>query len=134
MVFTKSVRFAGLACLFLLMINLVACGDANEGGPDIETLPVYPGAVAGESMQDSAFAGLMSGHIRQFTTTDNYSEVASYYEQMLEPHNPQVMRHESELGRQMAFSIEKGTGGLTVTIQEFKEENSVAITFMSVNM
>ncbi len=76
--------------------------------------------------------GFMSGSLRQYSTSDSFDEVVSFYEDALSLYPYEVMSNQSELGRQTAISIPRENGVVTVAIQEFTEENSVSITFMEV--
>ena len=119
---------------FALMIGLpTGCGNSGSG-PTLEDLPLYPYATEGESMEQSAPGGFMSGKLAQFTTTDSFDEVIDFYSDALNKYNPQFMDHTSDLGRQMAISIPKKSGMISVAIQEFAEEEKVNITFMAVGI
>lgn len=119
---------------FALMISIpTGCGSSG-GGPTLEDLPLYPYATEGESMEQSGPGGFMSGKLAQFTTTDSFDEVIDFYSDALNKYNPQFMDHTSDLGRQMAISIPKKNGMISVAIQEFSEEEKVNITFMAVGI
>jgi len=115
----------------LLAIVLSGCGKEQNQGPALQDIPLYPNATIGETMQASML-GMMGGSLAQYSTTDSYDEVLSFYNESLATHNPEVMSHSSDLGRQAALSIRKENGMVTVSVQEFTEENTVAITFMEV--
>lgn len=120
------------ALLLLLTFILYACGSPQQAGPALQDLPIYPNASKGESMQASML-GMMGGSLAQYSTTDSFDEVLSFYNESLASHNPEVMSHSTELGRQAALSIRKENGMVTVSIQEFTEEGTVAITLMEVS-
>ena len=119
---------------FALMISIpTGCGSSG-GGPFLEDLPLYPYATEGESMEQSGPGGFMRGKLAQFTTTDSFDEVIDFYSDALNQYNPQYMDHTSDLGRQVAISIPKKNGMISVAIQEFTEEEIVNITFMAVGI
>lgn len=122
-------RIAGLMLIILL---LSGCGKSDEGGPDLEDLPLYPGATRVESLEQSVPGGLMGGKLEQFTTTDSYDDVLQFYREALNGFNPETSSFESELGQQTAISLPRERGILTVAIQAFADEGVVGITFMSV--
>jgi len=115
----------------LLSILLSGCGKEQNQGPALQDIPLYPNATIGETMQASML-GMMGGSLAQYSTTDSYDEVMTFYNDSLTPYDPEVMPHSSELGRQAALSIKRGNGLVTISVQEFTEENTVAITFMEV--
>jgi hypothetical protein len=115
----------------LLIILPTGCGrSANV--PSLEDIPLYPNATEGESMEQSSPGGLSGGKMQQYTTTDSFDDVVAFYTDALSAQNPEVMSHTSELGRQTAMSIKQDNGMITVAIQEFTEEGTVNITFMTV--
>ena len=124
-------RLAKLAALLSIAWALGACGEPSTG-PSMTQIPRYPGASAGESMQASAPLGLMGGSIEQYTTHDSYEDVMAFYREALADTPNQVTTHETPLGRQTAIAIELEDGGITVAIQEFREEAAVNITLMAV--
>jgi hypothetical protein len=121
-----------LLILILLPLVISGCGKEQNTGPTLQDIPLYPNASSGESMQANML-GMMGGSLAQYSTTDSYDEVMAFYTESLAPHDPELMSHSSELGRQAALSISKDNGIVTVSVQEFTEENTVAITFMEVN-
>jgi hypothetical protein len=123
---------SGTTLLLLLTFILYACGSPQQTGPTLQDIPIYPNASEGESMQ-AGMLGMMGGSLAQYSTTDSYDEVLAFYNESLASHNPEVMSHSSELGRQAALSIRKENGMVTVSVQEFTKDNTVAITFMEVS-
>lgn len=117
--------------LFLIGILLTGCGSEQQEGITLQDLPIYPDATEGESMQANMF-GTVGGGLTQYSTSDDYDEVLAFYKESLSTHSPELMNHSSELGRQAVLSIAKNNGMVSVAIQEFTEENQVAITFMEV--
>ena len=83
-------------------------------------------------MGQSSPGGILSGNLSQFTTTDSFDQVVGFYTDALSQHDPELMSHAPELGRQTAISMPRKNGMLSVVIQEFTEEGTVNITFMSV--
>lgn len=118
--------------LIIITIVLFGCGSPQQNGLTLQDVPVYPNATEGETMQANML-GMMGAGLAQYSTTDAYDEVMAFYSKALEKHKPDVMNHSSELGRQSAYSIKKDNGLVTVSVQEFREENSVSITFMEVS-
>jgi hypothetical protein len=119
---------------FAMLISIpTGCGSSG-GGLSLEDLPLYPYATEGESMEQSGPGGFMGGKIAQFTTTDLFDEVLDFYTDALNMYNPQLISHTSDLGRQTAISIPKKNGMISVSIQEFTEEEIVNITFMAVGI
>lgn len=121
-------------CLFLVLVSVLllsACGDASDQGPSIQDIPEYPGALEGESMEQG-MAGFIRGSLKQYSTSDSFDEVMAFYEEALGIYPVEIMSNQSELGRQVAITIPKEHGVLTVAIQEFVQESTVNITFMDV--
>lgn len=120
------------APLALLVAVSTGCGSSGGDGPSLEEIPRYPNAILGESMERSSPRGMESVELVQFTTTDSFDQVLDFYTDGLRAYDPQLLSHRAELGRQSAFSIQKGSRMTTVVIQEFTEEGSVNITLMAV--
>ena len=121
------------AVVFSLLLSFVigfGCSRGNE--LPIEDIPHYPEATKVESMEHSSFGGIAGGSLVQFTTTDKYDAVVDFYTDALKTHNPEILSHESELGRQTAITIPQKDGGLAIAIQEFTKEGKVNITLMQV--
>jgi hypothetical protein len=119
---------------FSLLIGIpTGCGN-SEDRPSLEDLPLYPYATEGESMEQSGPGGFMSGKLAQFTTTDPFDDVMDFYTDALAKYDPQYISQTSELGRQTAISIPKKNGIISVSIQEYTEEEIVNITFMAVGI
>jgi hypothetical protein len=119
---------------FAMLISIpTGCGSSG-GGLSLEDLPLYPYATEGESMEQSGPGGFMGGQLAQFTTTDPFDEVLDFYTDALNMYDPQLISHTSDLGRQTAISIPKKNGMISVSIQEFTEEEKVNITFMVVGI
>ena len=124
--------FAIAASFFLLICFVSGYGCSSSDVPSLENLPRYPGATEVESMEHSSCGGFVSGSLVQFTTTDEYGGVVDFYMDALKTYNPEVLSHESELGRQTAITISQKDGGLSIAIQEFTKEGKVNITLMQV--
>jgi hypothetical protein len=123
----------GVAAALLLLIGIpTGCGSSGGDGPSLESIPRYPNATEGESMEGSSFGNIVRGSLAQFTTTDSFDQVLEFYTGALSEYQPESMSHTSELGRQTALSIPRGDGMISVVMQEFTEEGTVNITFMSV--
>ena len=125
----KRSWFGGAALIFILMICVGCSSDIDTA---LEDIPLYPGASAGESMQQSVPGGFMGGALQQYSTPDTFEDVVDFYTDALRQHSTEIINHESELGRQTAFSIKQEKRITTVAIQEFNEEGMVNITFMAV--
>ena len=123
---------ARVAVFALQIVIAMGCGDSSGIESALRDIPHYPGATAGESMQNSLPGGFLAGALEQFTTTDPFEEVVVFYTDALYEYDTELMNHESELGRQTAISIPQKKGMITVAIQEFTEEGTVNITFMAV--
>ena len=129
----KYLNYSLNTIVFALFMSMItACGDSDSEQQSLQEIPQYPGATRGESMEHSSFGGFIGGKLEQFSTSDSFDDVLSFYEKALSEQQPQVLSHTSELGRQTALSLHQNNGILTVTIQEFTEEGQVNITFMSV--
>ena len=121
------------AWLLLLLLTLSGCGGSDSGpAPSLNDIPQYPNAAESESMQQSALGGMINGEVRQLMTTDKYDDVLSFYTDALSDSAPEVIADKSPMGQQTAFAIMREDGIISVTIQEFKKENQVAITLMSI--
>jgi len=120
--------------LSMLVLITTGCGDSSSNGVRIQDIPLYPGAESGESLQHSGPGGLMGGTIQQYSTADAYDDVVAFYEDALKAYPVETMSYASELGRQKAMSIPMDNGMVTVTIQEFTDEETVMITFMEVSL
>lgn len=130
--FRKATAAAGLV---LLMGLLAGCGGSgDEATITLKEVPIYPQSIAGESLEASIPGGMMGGNLAQYTTTDSYDEVLAFYINALHQYQPQVDTLTSDLGRQTAFSVEQENGIVSVTIQEFLQENQVNITIMGLGM
>lgn len=116
---------------FLIAISM-ACGNSEGDGPSLQNIPLYPDATEGESMEGTTPGGFIGGSLAQFTTTDSFDEVVDFYKAELNTYGPKILTQPSELGRQVAISVPKKKGMISVTIQEFNEEGTVNITFMEV--
>ncbi len=128
----KSLQ-SSLCCLLLSSV-LSSCGNSDDPALSIEDIPRYPGAIVGESLQQTAPGGFMGGKLQQYTTTDTFADVLSFYSDSLAEFEPEYSSFKSELGEQTAITIPKEQGALTVAIQSFEEEGVVSITFMSVGI
>lgn len=119
--------------LFLALLPLVslAPGCSENYGPSLSMLTPYPGAAAREAEAGSGFAGLVGGSLQQYTTPDAYEEVVDFYRASLRRERPQVNEIDNELGRQITFMMPQEHGMITVTIQDYEEEDT-HITFMGV--
>lgn len=118
--------------LLVLLFLLVACGGSTDEGPSVSDIPVYPNADEAASMQHTGMAG-MGGNLKQYETSDSYDDVVNFYKKALSDYEKQIINSPSELGRQVAASIMKENGILSVAIQEFTDEQKVHITIMEVN-
>jgi hypothetical protein len=118
---------------FGLLISIhTGCGNSEDEGLSLHDIPLYPNSTDGASMEQSSPGGFVGGKLSQFTTFDPFDEVVSFYTDALNEYNPKAISHTSDLGRQIAISIPKKKGVITVAIQEFTEEGRVNITFMAV--
>ncbi len=127
----RRALFLSSALIFFLL-PLAGCGPNH--GPSLAELPRFPGAVPGEAMAQSGFGGIMGGTIEQFTTTESFDDVVSYYDGQLRSKEPEIEEYTSELGRQKVYSMQRGQGMIAVTIQEFEDEDEVYITLMGAGM
>lgn len=116
----------------LLITISTGCGNSSDKEIALQDVPRYANATEGESMEQSSPGGLVGGTLSQFTTTDSFDEVLSFYTDTLNKYEPEFLSHASELGRQTAISIRQKKGMISVTIQEFTEEEIVNITLMAV--
>ena len=116
---------------FLISI-FTGCGSSGDEGLSLHDIPLYPNSTDGATMEQSSPGGFVGGKLSQFTTFDPFDEVVSFYTDALNKYNPKAMSHTFDLGRQIAISIPKKKGVITVAIQEFTEEGRVNITFMAV--
>ena len=122
-----------MAITFALLIGIsLGCGGPGGDPPSLQDIPRYPNAVEGESMGQSSPGGILSGSLLQFTTTDPFDRVMAFYTDALSRYGPEFMSHTSELGRQTAISMPQKNGMVCVVVQEFTQEGTVNITFMSV--
>jgi len=121
-----------VALSILIISFAIGCGGSGNSGPMLEDIPVYPNSTEGETMEKALPGGILGGKLAQYTTDDPFDDVVDFYTTALAPYNPELMSHTSDLGRQTVISIKKNKGMLSVTIQEFEEEGTVNITFMSV--
>jgi hypothetical protein len=122
-----------MAVAFALLVNISAgCGSSGGDAPSLQDIPRYPNATEGESMGQSSPGGILSGSLLQFTTTDSFDQVVGFYTDALSQYDPELMSHTSDLGRQNAISMPQTSGLISVVVQEFTEEGTVNITFMSV--
>jgi len=95
-------------------------------------VPEYPGAIEDQE-HEAKFFGMSFGKVKRMMTDDSYDTVFSYYTDILEVHNPEVISHTLEDGRQAAITITKSKNrSVTVVVQEFKNEGKTAITYMNV--
>jgi hypothetical protein len=116
----------------LLLFLFGGCG-ASDQGPSLSTIPRYPNATQGESIAQSSLGGLISGGLVQLTTTDSFDQVVAFYRGELQHLNPQLMSHTTELGRQLAITLPREDGMITVALQEFTAEGTVNITLMGMD-
>lgn len=129
----KRLARLAIAFSFALLIGIpMGCGSPGGDGPSLDDIPRYPNATEGESMGQSSPGGVVHGKLSQFTTTDSFDRVLEFYASALGEYDPEFMSHTSELGRQAAFSIQRGSGAVSVAIQEFTREGTVNITLMAV--
>lgn len=119
-----------VSSLALIALLLGGCGEPSVG-PSTAAISRYPGATLGETLEASAPFGLFGGHLEQYTTRDSYEDVLAFYRESLRSYDPEVVTHETPQGRQTALSIDVEGGGITVAIQEFREEDAVNITLMA---
>ena len=128
----KGGRIAMVVAFALLVSISAGCGSSGGDAPSLQDIPRYPNAIEGESVGQSSPGGMLSGSLLQFTTTDSFDQVVGFYTDALSQHDPELMSHTSELGRQTAISMPQKNGMISVVVQEFTEEGTVNITFMSV--
>ena len=121
-----------LVIMLVLLLTLSACGNSGSKGPSMNDIPTYPNARVGESLEQHFPGGMMGGMLQQYTTSDAYEDVLAFYEEALSGYATEVMQQPSELGRQVAISIRREKGVITVAIQEFTAEGLVNITLMEV--
>ncbi len=130
---TVSHAMFATAIVMALLIGAVSgCGSSAEDGSALQTIPQYPNATKGESMEQSIAGGFIGGSMQQYTTTDTFDEVVDFYAEALIGHDTEILSNESQLGRQTAISIPQKRGMVSIAIQEFTEEETVNITFMAV--
>jgi hypothetical protein len=130
---TRVPATLALMILIALLIGFATgCGSSSDIQFALQEIPHYPNAIEGESMEQSMPGGFLGGSVTQFTTIDPFDEVLEFYTDALYQYDTEFMEHESELGRQTAISIPQKKGMITVAIQEFTEEGTVNITFMTV--
>ncbi|MGC9367336.1 MAG: hypothetical protein ACP5FK_09910 [bacterium] len=110
------------------------CGFLGCGKLSTDDLPRYPNATEVETMEQSSPGGVIGGNMVQFTTEDSYDQVLEFYSDTLKSFNPEIISETSELGRQTAYTIKRGTGISTVVIQEFTAEGTVNITFIAMGI
>lgn len=134
MVSTIIGKISALLLIVLLASINSSCGFLGCGKLSTDDLPRYPNATEVETMEQSAPGGVMSGNMVQFTTEDSYDLVLEFYSDTLKSYKPEIVSNNSELGRQTAFSIKRGTGISTVVIQEFTAEGTVNITLMAMGI
>ena len=122
----------GLVILFALLMGIsTGCGSGEEE-LSLQDIPRYPNAAEGESMAKSSPGGVVSGKLKQFSTTDSFDDVVDFYTDALNKYDPEIMSHTSGLGRQTAISISQKKGMISIAIQELSSEGKVNITFMAV--
>jgi len=121
-----------LIALALLVGIPIGCGSSGGGGPSLQSIPHYPNATEGESMEQYSPGGIVAGRLVQFTTTDPFDDVVDFYTDALDKFDPEFVSHTSDLGRQTALSMPQENGMISVAIQEFTSEGKVNITFMAV--
>jgi hypothetical protein len=101
------------------------------GGGDEIQIPEHPGAREDESHA----AGMMglSASVRRVVTDDSFDDVLAFYQRELAAHDPELMLHALDDGRQAALSMAPSARqSVTVAIQELPAENVVAISIMKV--
>jgi len=126
----KRLIIAAIPILFLAGI-ISGCGSSKTE-LSFQNIPHYPASTPEQQMEGSGFAGIVGGELRQLSTTDPFKTVVAFYTDELDPYNPEIMSHTSELGRQTAITIKQENKVLTVAIQEHRKEGRVVITHMAV--
>jgi len=130
---TKLLGTFAMMGVFIMLIGIsTGCGGSSEEALTLEDIPIYPGAVEGESMEHSSPGGIVGANMIQYSSSDSFDDIEEFYSDALDIYDPDMMSHTSELGRQTAFSIPQDKGMISVSIQEFTEEETVNITFMKV--
>jgi len=125
----KPFIIVAMPILFLAGI-ILSCGSSKTE-LSFQDIPHYPASTPEQHMEGSGYAGVMGGDLRQLSTTDPFKTVVAFYTDELDQYNPEIMSHTSELGRQTAITISRGTKILTVAIQEHDKEGRVVITHMA---
>lgn len=115
--------------ILVLLLIILGCSETEE-----VQIPEYPNAVEDQELQ-AEILGMNFGNVRRVITRDSFDTVFSFYTEHLQSHNPEVISHKLEDGRQAAFTINKTEkSSQTVAVQEFPKEGVVAITYMNVDM
>lgn len=118
--------------ILILFVSLLSAGCSNSDAPEQVQVPIYPGAKADEEL-DAKFMGVPLGMVKRVVTRDSYDNVMAFYSEQLASHNPEIITHTLEDGRQTAITVvEDKKKSITVAIQESKKEGMVAISYMRV--
>ena len=108
---------------------ILGCSENEE-----VQIPDYPNAVEDQELQ-AEILGMNFGNVRRLITRDSFDTVFNYYNEHLQSHNPKIISHKLDDGRQAAFTInESEKSSQTVAVQEFMKEGVVAITYMNLDM
>jgi hypothetical protein len=114
--------FVSILILGLLFsLTIAGCSQSST----LEKIIEYPGAIEDQE-HDAKLLGMSLAKVKRVVTDDSYDEVLTYYKNVLESYNPEIISYALEDGRQTAITVTS----ITIGIQEFKEEAKTAITFM----
>ncbi len=112
-------------CAVVFFVLLISSGCSQV------QVPEYPGAIEDQEIK-AQFIGITFGKVKRMITEDPYDRVFSYYTDLLAAHDPEIISHALEDGRQGAITITKsGKHSVTVVVQEFKKEGKVGISYMN---
>lgn len=126
----KTIALLTLLSLFILFSS--ACGQSDDKQVNWQDIPRYPDAKKGETIDHSVMGGFLGGNLEQYTTTNSFEDVVTFYTDALSAYDTELLSHTSELGQQTIISMPKKNGIISVAIQEFRDEGTVNITLMSV--
>ena len=112
---------------------LGSCGNTKKE-LSFQDIPNYPASTPEQHMEGPGIAGMPGGELIQLSTTDPFDTVVEFYSDELRRYQPEILSHTSGLGRQTAMTIQQAHKVLTVTIQEYGDEDRVVITHMGVGV
>jgi hypothetical protein len=112
----------------ILLLSFMVVGCSKTGESEKISIPGYPNAVHD---QTHGIKGLVQ--VKRVITSDSFDTVLAFYKKHLNKYNPKIESFTLEDGRQTAITVyNKKKQSMTVVVQEFKEENKVAIGYMGV--